>query len=348
MCHSSQNTVRSSICYVCYNRQMNPTFGLEEEVFIVEPTKPSVQSLYYLSKLVWQQPKKYLRHTDSNFSRRKDILQGLMSGVEISTLVHSNTSALIEDLRQRRQELRAVAEGLIVAVGHLLDFEAPTNTCALQFHVGNLSNPEKTYANLIHFLPLLFLMAANSPMVSGRRYGQSWRLMNSYAVGPLREDWKYRFQDIIFAKRTETIELRSFDPIWDLERVKVLATLIEAIAGADINYDLDLARYNLLREKVAAGGFCPEVEGLYQELNAIVKVDKQWFTQTPSDIIYAHYEKHGLEDTYSALDYGYSHSELKIQEIKQSKKNIAKIVTGFAGYYIPKLPYDIWKYFKEN
>ena len=197
-----------------------PTFGIEEEVFIVEPTKPSLSSLYYLSKLVWGRPQKYFFHTDSNFARSKDIWQGLMSGVEISTFPHSDTDSLIADLKQRREELIEVVDGLIVPLGHLLDFAAPTNTCALQFHIGNMREPRVTYENIVFFLPLLMLLAANSPTEKNRYFGKSYRLLNSYAVGPLRDDWTYRFQDVIFAKRTKTIEIRAFDPVWDIKRIE--------------------------------------------------------------------------------------------------------------------------------
>lgn len=327
---------------------MKPTFGIEEEVFIVEPTKPSVQSLYYLSKLVWKHPKRYLKHTDSNFSRRKDIFQGLMSGVEISTFVHQDSVSLIKDLSERRAELSQASEGLTVCLGHLLDFEAPTNTCALQFHVGNLKNPRKVYANLVHFLPLLFLLAANSPAASGSYYGKSWRLLNSYAIGPLKSDWAFRFQDIIFAKRTGTIEIRCFDPVWDIERVAMIARAVEAIAGLSQAYPLDIERYNILREKVAVEGFSDELESLYEQLNEICPVEKHFFKVTPGDILWKHFLKHGLEDTYSALDYGYSNNKLKVTEIAPTKKNLAKVVTGFAAYYVPKIPYDTWKYLKEH
>lgn len=327
---------------------MKPTFGIEEEVFIVEPTKPSVQSLYYLTKLVWRHPKRYLKHTDSNFSRRKDIFQGLMSGVEISTFIHQDSVSLIKDLKERRAELSKASEGLIVCLGHLLDFEAPTNTCALQFHIGNLGNPEKVYANLVYFLPLLFLLAANSPAASGRRFGKSWRLLNSYAIGPLKSDWTFRFQDIIFAKRTGTIEIRCFDPVWDIERVTLLTRAIEAVTNLSQSYKLDIDNYNRLRQKVAVCGFSSELEGRYEQLNEICSIDKHFLKITPGDILWKHYLKHGLEDTYSALDYGYSHNKLKVREIAPTKKNLAKMVTGFAAYYVPKLPYDTWKYLKEH
>jgi len=325
------------------------TFGIEEEVFIVEPTRPSLSSLYYLSKLVWSQPKKYLFHTDSNFARSKDIRQGLMSGVEISTFPHSNVDSLIEDLQQRREELIKAVDGLIVPLGHLMDFSAPTNTCALQFHIGNMSDPRRTYENLVYFLPLLFLLAANSPAERCSYYGKSYRLLNSYAVGPLRDDWTHRFQDIIFAKRTNTIEIRAFDPVWDIKRVELLAKIIEVIANYEGRFETNVAEYNRLRQDVCLHGFIPALEERYKLLADIFPITKGLFIVTPSDIIYKHYQKYGLEPTYTALDSGYRNRKLKIKEPGRTGKNKAlKSVAGLMAYYIPKLPYDLWKYLQEK
>lgn len=326
-----------------------PTFGIEEEVFIVEPTKPSLSSLYYLSKLVWAQPKKYLFHTDSNFARSKDIWQGLMSGVEISTFPHSDIESLIDDLKQRREELIKAADGLIVPLGHLLDFATPTNTCALQFHIGNLSDPRRVYENLVFFLPLLILLATNSPAESSRYFGQSYRLLNSYAVGPLRGDWSYRFQDIIFAKRTKTIEIRAFDPVWDIRRIELLARAIEAIAKLEKRFKIDLSDYNRMRQDVCRHGFVSALEERYKLLTDFFPINKGLFKVTPSDIIYKHYQKYGLEPTYTALDSGYRQGKLIVKEQSRVGKNKAlKSVAGLATYYIPKLPYDLWKYLQEK
>jgi len=37
--------------------------GLEEEVFITEPTLPSIASLWYLAKLLWSRPLYYYTHS---------------------------------------------------------------------------------------------------------------------------------------------------------------------------------------------------------------------------------------------------------------------------------------------
>jgi hypothetical protein len=331
-----------------YNNKNMTTFGIEEEVFIVEPTRPSTQSLYYLSKLVWKKPKKYLFHTDSNFARNRDILQGLMSAVEISTYPHGDIDDLIEDLYGRRLELKEVSEGLIIPIGHLFDYSAPTNTAALQFHVGNMEDPKRTYDNLVYFLPLLILLAANSPIENMQYHSKSYRLLNSFAVGPIKKDWEYRFQDIIFAKRTKTIELRAFDPIWDIERIRTLANIIKAIADYNGHFKLDIKRYNHLRKEACLRGYTQDFEEIYQSLNKIVHVPKALFEISPSDIIYSYYKKNGMQETYCALDSGYIDGKLFVKEIPMVKNNLFKKMAGFAGYYIPKLPYDIWKLMKEH
>jgi hypothetical protein len=328
--------------------QHAPTFGIEEEVFVVEPTKPTVQSLYYLAKLVWRKPSRYLLHTDSNFSRNSDIFQGLMSGVEISTGIHSRVDELIDDLMLRRNDLAKAAEGLIVPLGHLLDYQTPSNTCSLQFHLGNLDDCQKVYSNLVYFLPVLIVLASNSPAYANFYYGKTYRLLNSYAVGALRSDWSFRFQDIIFAKRTGTIEIRAFDSFWDIKRLTMLARAIEAIAKLKVRLNPKITEYNALRRKISRYGFVDELESRYARLSQICYLPKVFLQVTPSDIVWKHFKKHGLEKTYSALDYGYRNSCLKIQEIQPTKRNVAKIVTGFAGYYIPKLPYDLYKYIREH
>lgn len=324
------------------------TYGIEEEVFIVEPLRPSTQSLYYMGKLVWQKPKKYLLHTDTNFARNKDILQGLMSAVEISTLPHKGIESLIGDLYARRRELKEVSDGLIIALGHLFDYSAPTNTAALQFHVGNLKDIKRTYDNLVYFLPLLILLTANSPLASMDYHSKSYRLLNSFAVGPIKKDWEYRFQDVIYAKRTKTIELRVFDPVWDIERVRILAKIIEAIVEYPGHFELDIKRYNRLREKACREGFTSEFEEIYKVLNNIIQVPRALFKVSPSDIIFSYLKKNGIQETYIALDNGYLNNTLKSYEVPVIKSSILKKVAGFAGYYIPKLPYDIWKYMREH
>lgn len=323
------------------------TFGIEEEVFVVEPDKPSLTSLYYLSKLLWSDPSFNYKGTASNFARGKDLAQGLMSGVEVSTDVQGNAADAIEDLKGRRADLARVSEGLIVPIGHLIDFEAPTNVCALQFHVGT-EHLERAYDNLTHFLPLLVLITINAPYAGRKYYGQSYRIGESFAIGPIVKDKKERFQDIIVTKRLGTIELRVFDPVWDIKRVEVLAGAIEAIVALKKHLKPEVERYNKMRRLIAVEGFQRELEPLHNELNAIADIPKDMLTITASDWLKEMYEDVGMLATYSAIDNGYRNGMFESRKIPASKAKALKAAAGVAGYYLPKLPYVVWKYLKES
>lgn len=325
-----------------------PTFGIEEELFVIDNDgNPSLQSLYYLSKLVRKDPVKHFIHTDSNFSRGRDIFKGLMSGVEISTLSHHEVEPLLEDLSERREELKKVCEGLLVPMGHLLDRDTPTNTCALQFHVGNVDDPGRVYKNLVYFLPLLFLVTANAPARNGNRYGQSYRLISSYAIGELRNNWQYRFQDIIYAKRTGTIELRLFDPVWDFERIEILATAIARIVELEFDFELDADEYNGLRGKISIDGYVEELEPRLSYLSQISPIDHALLCETPAQNTWDLFCNYGLLGCYSAIDNAYREGNLEPRDVETVEVKTSKICAGLATYYIPKLPYDIWKFIKE-
>ena len=325
-----------------------PTFGLEEEVFVLEPDLPSLNSLYYLSKLLWKNPKLNYRLTASNFSRGADTRQALMSGVEVATKVHDNPDDLVDDLARRRVDLSAVSEGLIAPIGHLINLSTPTNVCALQLHVGNVADLEIAYGNLAHFLPVLNLLAVNSPYAGGVYFGQSFRMAHGYSIGKLKEDPYYRFQDIIITKRLGTIELRSPEPVWDLKRVRVLATAAAAIAEIKKPIPLNREAYNGARGGVAKDGYTDALSALYNELKQIVDVPEEMIKNTASDEVKDFYAEHGLTKTYSALDNGYREGVFAARQLPQVKSKALKSLAGLAGYYVPKFPYVVWKYLKEK
>ncbi|MGB9620213.1 MAG: hypothetical protein ACPL7K_07360, partial [Armatimonadota bacterium] len=93
-----------------------PRFGIEEEVFITEPERPTIRSLYYLARLLARNPLFYYTHSAHNFTRGRDVRVGIMSGVEISTAIHEDPDAVVDDLARRRADLAAVTSGLIVPV----------------------------------------------------------------------------------------------------------------------------------------------------------------------------------------------------------------------------------------
>ncbi|MCD5401546.1 hypothetical protein LR013_02990, partial [candidate division NPL-UPA2 bacterium] len=194
------------------------TYGIEEEVFVVEPVRPSLKSLYYLSQLLWRRPGFNYFHTAPNLAHFPDIKTGIMAGIELATGIRPDIRSLQQELIQRRQELASVCQGLILPLGHLLDHKSSSRTCALHIHIGNPPHRGKAYLNLAHFLPLLSLLTINSPCAGSRYFGQSYRIFRSPFIGPLKQDPWYRFQDIIISRRLKTIEIRIFDSTWDLER----------------------------------------------------------------------------------------------------------------------------------
>ncbi|MGQ9807429.1 MAG: hypothetical protein ACUVSM_01175 [Armatimonadota bacterium] len=322
-----------------------PTLGIEEEVFVTEPARPTLRSLYYLARLLARNPRFYYVHSASNFARFKDVRWGLMGGVEISTGVHSDPDCLLEDLRLRRRDLASVADGLIVPMGHLLEQDTPTNVCGLQVHLGELPDKDRAYRNIVHFLPLLLLLTANSPAVSGRRVGKSCRVLNSFAIGPLRPDRSYRFQDVIYSRRLGTLEVRVPDPVWDLERVRWLVRCLVAVATLERDLPFDLHLYNEQRILAARDGHNAHTRDLYRELREILDVPEELFERTPSDEIWEIYQRQGAVAAYREADRGYRGLDSAEEgDVRRRAPALAfAALAGFVGYFLPRLPYYAWK-----
>lgn len=324
-----------------------PTFGLEEEVFVVEGRHPSPKAMLYLTKLLWRDVRSNYTLTASNFSRGKDVLEGIMSGVEVATSVHGNVADLLDDLGERRHQLASVCESTLVPMGHLIDLDSPTNTCALHVHVGGVRDTGLVMSNFIYFLPLLSLMTANSPAAGGERTGQSYRTLKTYALGELRDDPYYRFQDIIISRRLGTIELRVFDPTWDMGRMKVLLGAIAAIAISTRNYHGRIDEYNALRKGVATDGFREELERPLIELGDICDFPRGLVTDTCSDFVWRYSRQEGVERTYSAMDNAYRTGVFEPTGRPAAQFERVGFIAGLAGYYVPKLPYIAWKAWRE-
>jgi len=325
-----------------------PLFGIEEEIFVTHPERTSLEALYYLAKLLWRNPGFYYSHSDSNFARGRDMRQAIMGGVELSTGCHPDSAGLINDLAARRREFSEICrDALLVPLGHLADLEAPTLTCGMHIHVGNLGDTENAYAGLVRFLPLLALLSANAPLASGRYFGKSYRMANSYAIGPLRSDPWYRFQDIIFARRLGTIEIRIFDPIWDLDRIRMIVECIAAITTGRRKYYLDRGAYNRLRPEFVRRGYDEELRGLYLELRDIADVPEDALISTPSDAVTQLFKETSLAKTYSAIDNAYRNNVFAVRDVPSVKKQPAKAAVGLASYYIVRLPYKLQKVWRE-
>ena len=323
-------------------------FGIEEEVFITEPERPTLRSLYYLARLLARNPIFYYTHSAHNFTRGKDLKEGLMSGVEISTAIYEHPDAAVDDLAQRRADLAAVSSGLIVPVGHLLDMDTPTNTSAIHIHISGIEDKRRVYGNLIHFLPILPLFTINSPMVAGGYFGQSYRMSSSFAIGPIKDDWTVRFQDVILSKRLGTVELRACDPCWDLTRVRYLARAVAAIARLDESLDPNIGCYNELRGDICRRGLLEETAPLADELRSLVDFPPDALTRTASDELREVHDRVGMVGAYSALDNGYRNGIFEPREVSRARKShVGAGLLGFAGYFVPRLPFYAFKGLKE-
>ncbi|MDK2856242.1 MAG: hypothetical protein PWQ41_1834 [Bacillota bacterium] len=324
--------------------------GLEEEVFITQPERPNLQSLFYLTRLFWRNPGFFLVHSDSNFARGKDIKAGLMGPVEISTPVAGSPAELVAALAELRRELTAAVgrEGLLVAMGHLIDMDAPTLTAGLHLHLSGLPDAERAYNNLAHFLPLFALCAASSPARRGQYFGPSYRLYSSYALGPLRPgDRYYRFQDLIFSLRLGTIEVRLLDPVPDLERLRKLVEAIVAVATCERTYAWDPVTYRRLREEAATLGLTPDLAQLWAELQDIYPLERHLVERPAATAIWEHYLEHGLVSTYAALDNLYRNGSFTRKKVPATAYNPFKVAAGLLGYYAVRLPYKLAKVKRE-
>jgi len=321
-----------------------PTFGIEEEVFVTEPERPTLRSLYYLARLLARDPRFYYTHSAHNFARGSDLKQGMMSGVEISTIVSDDVEALADDLEKRRADLSSVCGGLIVPMGHLINYNTPTNTCAIHIHIGGVEDKKRLYGNITHFLPILPLFTINSPMVMGEYFGKSYRMAKSWAIGPIKEDWKVRFQDVILSKRLGTVELRACDPCWDMSRIRYLLRAVKAISEIEDTLDPGIERYNSLRDRICRQGLLDETADLVNELKSIVDFPTDILVHSASDEMHEVYRNEGLIGAYSAIDNGYRNGKFEPRKVRTKQRPaVLRGFLGFLGYFIPRLPYYAWK-----
>lgn len=325
------------------------SLGLEEEVFLTEPMRPHLGSLYYMARLLVRHPHHYYRYSASNFARGKDLRYGLMSTVEIATTPHPQIESLLEEFALRRKQFSDVVDrAYIVPVGHLFDMEAPTNTGGLHLHIGVAPDQRmRVYANIAHFLPLLMLLTASSPYAGGRYFGQSYRMAHSFAIGTLCEDPTYRFQDLIISRRLGTIEIRAFDPVWDLERLRWVLRAVHAITQIPDTYPLDRDRYAELREQACKTGYSPALRALYRQLREWVAIPENLLEETLSDQLAEWTARYGILSTYASLDHAYRTEEWRYCPPRKIEPSLWRAMAGVAGYYLLKLPYSLYKAWAE-
>jgi gamma-glutamyl:cysteine ligase YbdK (ATP-grasp superfamily) len=174
-------------------------------------------------------------------------------------------------------------------------------------------------------------------------------MFKSFAVGPIRDDWTIRFQDVILSKRLGTIELRACDTCWDMGRIRWLLRAVSAIAELSDSLEPDIKQYNMMRDEICRRGIIEKTAGLVDELKSIVDFPVEMLTRTASDDLRELYERDGLVAAYSAMDSGYRGwaFEPRVVEKKQ-RADVLRGALGFLAYFVPRLPYYAWKGLKEQ
>ncbi|MFC4452499.1 glutamate-cysteine ligase family protein [Deinococcus sonorensis] len=321
-----------------------PTLGLEEEVFVLYQEtsgtfRTSTASFQGLARLLWRHPSRNLGGTASNFRRGPAARRELMSSVEISTPVHAHPDTLLMSALSRRRELsRALPDGLMVPLGLLPDSDS-FHTAGLHVHVG--VPPERlatVYGNLARYLPVLTHASASSPWWQGQPGGPLERVQHSFALGPLISDPLARFQDLIVTRRLGTIELRVLDPIADPERLRAVLHAIWSVARLDEALPWSRSTYNRLREGYRTGPD-DEVRALAGELQTISGFDPAWLDHTAARQVRESWQRDGEAATFRALDGAYRSGAWGDLGTRSGRPARWRGVAGFAGYYLPKLPY---------
>lgn len=325
------------------------TLGLEEEVFVLEQGRltPTLQSLDYLRRLYWSNPKRYRRHSASNFAKGKDREQCFMGSIEVATAIHTNPESLIEDLILRRTEFAtATRGGLVVPVGSLFTLNSPSNTASSHVHVGVPKEQRlRVYRNLAYFLPVLAVVSASSPWLAGRPFGASARIAQRGLLGPLQDDVEFRFQDVIVSKRLGTIELRVLDPIAEVNRLREILSAIHAIANFQGELPFDREEYNRERDSWALVGANAFVLRRLEELQAIYPLSKSLLTDTMSQRLDRLARALGVRAAYREADRVWR--EPTGVKLCTKKHEPLRVVTGIAGFYALRLPYIVYKGYKE-
>jgi hypothetical protein len=325
------------------------TLGLEEEVFVLEDGRltPTLQSLDYLRRLYWKNPKRYSRHTASNFAKGKDRQECFMGSIEMATSIHETPDSLIEDLVLRRTEFaRATRGGVVVPVGSLFTLNSPSNTASSHIHVGvPKSERNRVYDNLAYFAPVLAVASASSPWLAGKPFGTSARMAQKGLLGPLQIDKEYRFQDLIISKRLGTIELRVLDPIAEIWRLREVLSATIAIAKHDGNFLFDRDEYNEARAAWALEGLNDFVRKRWEELQPIYPLSLDLLRETFSQHLDFVAQKGGVDAAYREADRVWR--EPTGVELVAKKHNKLRAVTGLAGFYAIRLPYIAYKGYKE-
>jgi gamma-glutamyl:cysteine ligase YbdK (ATP-grasp superfamily) len=325
------------------------TLGVEEEVFVLEEGRltPTLQSLDYLRCLLWSNPRKYTRHSASNFARGEERKECFMGSIEVATGVHETIETLLSDLLERRTAFaKAARGGMVVPVGGLFTLSSPSNTASTHVHVGvPKAERLRVYGNLAYFVPVLAVAASNSPWAKGESYGLSYRMAQPGCLGPLREDKEFRFQDLIISKRLGTVEIRIFDPIPEVFRLREILESVYAIASHPGAFVFDRDEYNKERESWAVHGVTPFVLRRWEELCDLYPFPRDLLENTLSQRLNTIAEKSAIEDAYREAERIWREGTDVAPEHRPHSR--LRALSGLAGYYAVRLPYMAYKGYKE-
>lgn len=324
---------------------MKIKFGIEEEVFVVEKGRPAIDSLYPLFSLVRKKPNYYFVHTAVNLARGRDLLDFFVASVEISTGVAEAPENAVEQLRLIREEFLKNCPQKVACVGMLPTYTEHTSLVSgFHIHVSGDFDFEEQRLKIVYYLPALLLITANSPSVNNDFLSN--RILASRFTGAVVRNSYERYQDVIISRRLNTLEIRAFDPCPDLYRYMVLLEAIRRIITTREKFVPDLKEYAILREEAAKYGTASErIKGLVSEVVEKYGVEESLFHAPPALKTKEIFQKLDEERAYEELDRMYRQGVL--YEGGEIPKSIRALL-GFFGYYIPRLPYNTYKFLKEH
>lgn len=330
-----------------------PTYGLEEEVFVLYQGRTSLASLWKMGELLWQDPRRNWAATATNFRRGEAARREVMSSVEVSTRVEFSAATLFAAALSRRRELaRTFMSGQLLALGALPGSDR-YHTAGLHIHVGvPEAERERVYGNLAYFLPVLTLASASSPYFGEGAGGTETggpisRIKSSFALGELGGDPYERFQDLIITRRLGTLELRVLDPVPDPERLWAILQAVEKIAKLPDTLPFSRESYNQLRAQML-GGSLDSLWERAEELAERVGFSADWLRRTEADRVRRHTEEHDWASTCAHLDGLYRSGIWQDLGTPHPLPAAWQGYAGFARYYLPKLPYIARKAYVEN
>lgn len=328
---------------------MTLTLGLEEEFFVLYQGQPHMIGLTHLARLMRKDPGFYFTHSASNFTRGAGAKQGLMGALEVSTPVCTSPESLLHSLRQLRAQVSSVIpEGLIAATG-MFQRDDINNTAGLHIHLGVIGKDrDRVYQNVAYFLPVLALATASSPFRGTEVFGPSYRMHASYALGGLTDDPYKRFQDLIITRRLGTIEVRVFDPVWDLERLEAIVKALTQVAELQERLPYTQADYNCLRSQWTTQGLTPDMLKRARELQDATGFDLKWVERTVSDDLIELTAKQDYLHALRHLDGGYRKGQWLPSDTADRAPAHHHSLEGWLTYYLPRFPYIAYKGIKEN